>query len=171
MMSATTSISKGSKDLVELLDIIKNADTFQERLAELVTAEREANAAIKNLTKAKDLDKALADAEDHKIQASILLENAKVQAETLKAEAEKEVEEIKKEKEGYLELELNEAKEIKKEAIAQKKKADQIEEDALKKLSESHELKEMLLEEKKELDLKAEALKKKAKTLQDLLKD
>ena len=71
------------------LDLIKNADLYSKRLQELKDAEIAANAAAAKLTKAKDIDAALASTKQIEQSAQSVLKDAREKASRIEEDADK----------------------------------------------------------------------------------
>lgn len=80
--------------LSDLLDVVRNEKLYTKRIEELERVEAEANLAIANLTKAKNLDIALADAKRTSLAADEILKQAREKSVYLSEEAERKAADI-----------------------------------------------------------------------------
>lgn len=96
-----------TKDLTDLLDIIRNAPLYEKRMNELKEREKTLRVEISRLTKAKDLDKALTSAKSKEQYADTQLVKAEAHLTQVIKEAEDKASEVMKEAES----EVTEAKE------------------------------------------------------------
>lgn len=92
MLTATTGSQsdRGVQELEKILNLVRDKETFDERVATLRKATADHDASRKALTKAKNLDAALSEAENKNNEATRRLNDAKKSARELVLKAEEE---------------------------------------------------------------------------------
>ena len=151
---------KASNQLLNLIDVIKNPDVYQQKLNELVNLQANNEKTLKKITKAKDIDALYKKAEEANLKADDLLTQAAQEASKTLSEAEEKAASILakaqetasyklKEAEGILEDAISKEKDIKKreKAVEQESTQNKVASQALQKAREDLNKKQAIIDE------------------------